>query len=267
MGRQLPAEFGDAWNGLLASGPCVIGCTGGSGSRVVASIVRRAGLFIGTELGPSLDARELKPFFTRWINTYWPYWSRVLPADLDDAMARDLRAALLAHWNGRDPNQTSWGWKAPRSMFLLPYFNERLPNLRLLHLVRDGRDMAFAGVRFALRTHAPTVLDPPQQRLPEPVRAIALWARINLSVARYGDGFLGDRYLRLRFEDLCGDPRANIARILEFFGLDGDADQLASAVTPPESVGRWRRHDPETVMELERVGRAALAEFGYAGSL
>ena len=56
--------------GLLDTGPAVIGATGGSGTRVVARILRDAGLFTGTELNESEDAWKLGDYSDRWINGY-----------------------------------------------------------------------------------------------------------------------------------------------------------------------------------------------------
>jgi hypothetical protein len=55
---------------LVELGPCLVGATGGSGTRVFARIVRRAGLFIGTNLNVSEDAVDLGAYSDRWINTF-----------------------------------------------------------------------------------------------------------------------------------------------------------------------------------------------------
>ena len=50
--------------------PCVIGATGGSGTRVVARIVRAAGMYIGDDLNNYEDALPFAAFSDRWINEY-----------------------------------------------------------------------------------------------------------------------------------------------------------------------------------------------------
>ena len=57
-----------------------------------------------------------------------------------------------------------------------------------------------------------------------PVRSIAIWTRVNTAAADYGEERLGERYLRVRFEDLCAQPGETVRRIYDFFGLDGDAE-------------------------------------------
>ncbi len=53
-----------------ASPPSIMGATGGSGTRVVARVARRAGLFIGTNLNPAEDSLEIAAYYDRWINPY-----------------------------------------------------------------------------------------------------------------------------------------------------------------------------------------------------
>ena len=55
---------------LLATGPLVVGATGGSGTRVVARILREATLFTGSDLNESEDAWKLGDYGDRWINLY-----------------------------------------------------------------------------------------------------------------------------------------------------------------------------------------------------
>lgn len=53
-------------NGI--SSPLVIGATGGSGTRVVARICRRAGYDLGKDLNEAEDALPFASFHDRWIN-------------------------------------------------------------------------------------------------------------------------------------------------------------------------------------------------------
>ena len=107
-------------------GPVVVGATGGSGTRVVARILRDQGLFIGSELNESEDAWKLGDYSDRWINLYLSHHGDPLPLEVRSAMAQDLRLVLEEHCaclaEGRP-----WGWKEPRSIYLLPFFHAQLP--------------------------------------------------------------------------------------------------------------------------------------------
>jgi len=246
--------------GLLDSGPAVVGATGGSGTRVVARILRQMGLFTGTELNESEDAWKLGDYSDRWINAYLSHSEEGLPVEVERTMLADLAALLREHCAQLDAGQP-WGWKEPRSIYLLPFLHCHLPTLRFLHVVRDGRDMALSTNQNQLRKHGDSA--PIPSDLPAPVRSIALWSWVNLRAARYGEERLGDRYLRIRFEDLCARPARTAGDVLRFLGLGGDPAVALHAIAVPSSLGRWRAESPATIAALEEHAGPALVELGY----
>jgi hypothetical protein len=250
---------------LRIPGPNIIGATGGSGTRVVARIVRHAGMFIGTNLNASEDALDFGDYSDRWINIVraGPP-SQCPPPTTRAVMIDDLRATVDRHLAHLDARARAWGWKEPRSIFLLPFFAGQFPVLKFLHVVRDGRDMAYSSNQNQLNKHGHVLLGDRHADASQPVRSIALWSRLNLSTAEYGETILGQRYLRIRFEDLCQAPAPTILRIFEFFDLAGDVDAIAGLeVKAPPSLGRWRTQASDTLRELHRVGGVALERFGY----
>src|SRR5947209_6232568 len=107
---------------VVSSGPRWIGATNGSGTRVLARIVQRCGLFIGTDLNLSSDAMNFAWFSDRWINTYVS-GDVQRSAELRDRMVAEAREVVAAHFAERCTSDQSWGWKEPRGIFLLPFFN------------------------------------------------------------------------------------------------------------------------------------------------
>jgi hypothetical protein len=239
----------------------VVGATGGSGTRVVARVLRLAGLYTGSELNESEDAWKLGDYSDRRIDEYLSRRDDGLPPPVERAMVDDLRHVLQDHCAPIAAEPRRWGWKEPRSIYLLPFLHRHLPALRFLHIVRDGRDMALSGNQNQLRKHGDAA--PLPEGLSPAARSIALWSWVNLEARRYGKERLGDRYLRVRFEDLCDRPAEIVSRVLEFLELEGDPASLAAEVTPPTSLGRWREETPALVAELEHVGGHALVELGY----
>lgn len=246
---------------LTANGPCVIGATGGSGTRVVARIVRAGGMFTGDKLNRYEDAIELGFYSDRWIDRYLA--DRRSP-ELLEQMAADLRSVLEDHASTLPEEARAWGWKEPRSIYLLRFWHETMPSLRFLHFVRDGRDMAFSENQNQLKKHGEAALGDELRKAKTPVRSIALWNRVNQAAADYGEEALGARYLRVRFEDLCAEPVETVERIYGFLGLDGDVEAIARAeVRPPDTLGRWRLRRKDLVDELDRTAESTLRRFGY----
>jgi hypothetical protein len=237
-----------------------MGATGGSGTRVVARVARRAGLYIGTNLNPAEDALEIAEYYDRWINPYYSHGHGWGP-DVEADMRAELMPLLERHRAGSDGQ--AWGWKEPRSIFLISFLAQALPGLRFVHLVRDGRDLAFSKNQNQPRKHADAFLGTESDDPATPPRSIELWNAVNLAAADAAEAQLGERYLRIRYEDLCAQPEPVIARVLGFLELDGDPVDLSEEVEPPPTLGRWREADPALVEELEQIGAPALRRFGY----
>ena len=259
--RPEPAAVTEAeWErlaaGFAADGPGVIGATGGSGTRVLARVVRAAGMYVGSDLNRSEDALDFAAFSDRWVS---PHATGAGPAE----MTAELRA-LVARQHAEAAGRP-WGWKEPRSLYLLPLLSAQLPSLRFVHVIRDGRDMALSSNQVQLRKHGEAVLGSSTE--PEELRSISLWREVNLRAADFGEAELGGRYLRLRFEDLCADPAGRVTAVLAFFGLEGDAEAIAAAeVQVPETLGRWRDAPAELRAALDERAADALRRFGYQSS-
>jgi hypothetical protein len=249
--------------GLAGSGPVVVGATGGSGTRVLARLLRNGGVFIGSDLNPYEDVLAFGLFSDRWINLVEGIDGPVDRATCDTM--RDELVTILGGDFGEIPDGTvRWGWKEPRSIYLLPFFDAAMPSLRFVHFVRDGRDMAFSENQNQLVKHGPAILRADQDKLRKPAKSIALWSAINTRAADYGETVLGERYLRVRFEDLCSDPAETARTVCRFVGLPGDpGDKARAEVAPPKTLGRWRDEKPARIRELEEIAGPALSRFGY----
>ncbi len=252
-------EWEQAKAEMQGAGPNVIGATGGSGTRVLARVVRRAGMYLGDDLNRSEDALDFAAFSDRWVNV-------IAAGERPPEIVDDLRR-LVVRQQRSGAAAPRWGWKEPRSLYLLPLLAEELPNLRYLHVVRDGRDMAFSENQVQLRKHGDAVLGADREETVA-LRSIALWAEVNERSADYGERELGERYLRVRFEDLCADPTTVVETVLRFFALPShDAAAIAAQeVHSPGSVGRWSGADAETVAAMEARAGRALERFGYLKS-
>ena len=244
-------------------GPNAIGATGGSGTRVVARMVREGGMFTGLDLNAYEDSLLFAGFSDRWIDEFVRSGGQPASPELLAGMRDDLDSLVRSYLASLPPSARLWGWKEPRSIYLVPFFAEAMPTFRFLHFIRDGRDMAFSENQNQLVKHGDAVLGAELRKEKKPVRSIALWSRVNSAAADFGEARLGDRYLRVRFEDLCAEPVATVRGIYEFFGLEGDAAAAAAAVRPPESLGRWQQRRKGIVDALHRTAEPALARFGY----
>lgn len=248
-------------------GPLVIGATGGSGTRVIARLARHAGYDLGRNLNSAEDALEFYSFHEKWINPFVcaDRRGRALPKSEAEEMEKEFRDALERHHPSNLRNDMRWGWKAPRSIYLLPFLHRQLPNFKFIQVLRDGRDMVLSPNQNQLRKHAAAILTWPERLFRStPERALLLWARVNLRAAEFGESDLRDNYLRVRFEDLCAKPVETTAQVLNFLGASVDPEPIARAeISPPSTLQRWRAYPPPLIARLEHLGRDSLRKFGY----
>lgn len=238
----------------MTDGPVVIGGTGGSGTRVVARLLARAGWFLGARLNGSHDALDIAEFDAR-------FGPRLVRDGPSDELRAAFERALSAHLRARPADAVGWGWKHPQSYLLLELLAERLPGLRFVHVLRDGRDIALARNDNQLRLYGDAALGPGDAA--DPVRRIAFWAWANERASSHCAALLGERSIALRLEDLCRAPEPTTRRLLAFAGAGAEAELALEEIVAPASLGRGRRADPALVERMEAAAGEALRRFGY----
>jgi hypothetical protein len=94
--------------------------------------------------------------------------------------------ALKVPENRRAKN-VIYAFKAPVAMTLVPWWNRIIPHFRFLHVVRDGRDIAFSANQGPVLKfyHSMFGLD---RNVPDPtVRAIKLWSAWNSEIYKWSN--------------------------------------------------------------------------------
>jgi hypothetical protein len=253
--------------GVAQSAPLVIGATGGSGTRVLARIAKLAGYNLGNNVNAAEDALEFYSFFETWVDRSFSAQQagKLLTPSESVRMKEDFSAALARHLPEAERGRTAWGWKAPRSIYLLPFLRGEFPQLKFIHLVRDGRDMALSPNQNQLRKHAAAVLSWRERLFRSTAeRSILLWEKVNLRAADFGESQMLQSYLCVRFEDLCRRPLETVTRVADFLGAAIDVETIArTEITPPQTLGRWRECSRDVIAKLERAGQRGLRRFGY----
>jgi hypothetical protein len=181
----------------------------------------------------------------------------------------DLVRAIFTVYAERK-GKARWGDKTPAYVTELDVLWRLFPGCRILHLVRDGRDVALSVRRLSWGS----------RNLPH---IAADWAGKVVLAHKIG-GVLGDHYLALRYEDLVRDPEAALRVVCRFLGEPYDPAMLryertAKQEMPADSL-RWhrssvRRPDPARAAEwrhamsradriiFEQIAGEALELFGY----
>jgi hypothetical protein len=242
--------------------PVVVGAVGGSGTRVLVQVLRKAGWFMGMRLDSrSEDSLPMAWFLSKWLKTLKDF-PNVDSRTLHKAH-KDFDRMVQVHRRGIPSLKVPWGWKNPRTMWLLPFLVDRFPEMKFVHMIRDARDMMLSENRYFLRQHGYWILGPDWWRNPETAQ-LALWRLGNKRAVEFGQQYLGDRYHMLRYEDLCQKPAETVARLLEFLEAPKmDVGPLIEGIRDHGNIGRWRRAGATEVVELGRDVESDLKRFGY----
>lgn len=217
---------------------------------------------MGSNRNVSEDSLPMHDFTQKWAGPFLRTTN--MPREQQANMDADMDAALVAHRAGIAGDDFPWGAKNPRWILLLPCLERRFPTMKFVHVVRDGRDIAFSGNQNQLRCYGNIILPDDMRNAPTPVRSVAFWARTNTDAYYFGMKSMIGRYLVVRFEDLISQPRTEVQRILRFLGVsDIEPEKLINEVSDPGTVGRWLSKELELRRAVAAAGRDALSLFGY----
>lgn len=262
-----------------------IGGVGGSGTRVVAAAVSSAGWYLGGDLNDAVDNLWFTTLFKHVGALSMPDDDFAALVDLfvrrmrDGRVDDDVRGCLAslaerpseqhtASWfNERVRSMTEqdegaggrpWGWKEPNTHMVIDRLARCLPELRYVHVARNGLDMAVGSNQNQPRLWG-EVLGVPYDGTP--AASLRFWCTAQRRALAHSTG-MADRFLFLRFEDLCADPRTELERLFDFCGM-GDAgpiaEKFAPMVRPPSSMGRGTARsdlDPADVDYVRSLGFA-----------
>lgn len=167
-----------------------------------------------------------------------------------------------------------WAENSPEAMLYLPIVKQLIPDALVVHIIRDGRDVAssLGRVRY--------VRPFPWENRYGLIGCGLYWEWIVQKGRQFGRALGGD-YLEVHFEDLLARPQETLDQIGRFIDQPLDyatiqsvayasvskpntsfKDQSASAKFNP--VGRWKTgFSPEELARFEQLVGKTLQEVGY----
>ena len=241
--------------------PVVIGATGGSGTRVMAQVLQKAGWFMGDRVNPrNEDSLPMAWFLTKWLKTLKDF-PDVEPETLACAR-RDFERMIYLHRRGISSPDARWGWKNPRSLWLISFLTERFPELKFIHMIRDARDMMLSENIYFLRQNGHWLLGPDWWRNPEAAQ-LELWRASNNRALEFAQYYLNDRYHMVRYEDLCRQPAETVSAVMAFLGQpETNIGPLIQGIRDRGNIGRWRENGAPKIVELSGAAQSDLQRFG-----
>jgi hypothetical protein len=176
----------------------------------------------------------------------------------------------------RSRGKSRWADKSPRYAMKLPFIMELFPDAQVVHVIRDGRDVAVSHrKRFGYWSC---------------VKSAVKWPRYIAEATEAGRRLPPGQYHELRYEELVSDQEGTLRRLLDFLGEEWDpallefdkkshdvpdryhaqassrrADEGTSAAVYTSRVGTYRKElDPAMRLLFRLTASRELKSLGYA---
>jgi Sulfotransferase family len=167
-----------------------------------------------------------------------------------------------------------WAECTPDHILYLPRIKQTIPNALVIHIIRDGRDVALSMEKQGYPKQLPW------DRTSRRMAGAVYWEWMTGKGHEAGE-HLGPDYIEVGYEDLVGNPREALARLSAFIAQELDYDEIQrvgiGSVSRPNTsfkeeggsagftpIGRWKKfYSPEELSKFEELVGQSLKEFGY----
>lgn len=168
--------------------------------------------------------------------------------------------------NAQGEGKARWGDKTPYYVMHIPKLLEWFPDAQIVHLIRDGRDVALS---LFGRQHDFGVYNA--------YFAAEYWESYVERGHALGKMLAPHQYFEMRYEDLLAKPEESMKTLCDFLG-EAYSDTLfdTNSVETPgktplvhqpikaDNAGKWRtRMTPGQIQAFESVAGNTLRQFGY----
>jgi len=260
---------------LLA--PVIATGRGGSGTRLLSSILHDMGIFLGNSLNVSMDSTE-------WVDSIYTISVDLLSSAPPEISATARQRILLetaygilqegmasGAWHIGRP----WGWKLPETMLMMPEVFSTFTHARLIHLVRHPVHACLRRTHMTSRANNPVgsaVLaeayrsmgwNPLQVHAHEPhIHNAVSWLYQVKRMVEFGRNELTpDRYMEIKYEDICHNVAFCSKNIANFLNLEVEI-HAASFDVDAGRIQQWRGPDTR-IDEVWEICGAMATRLGY----
>lgn len=289
-------------------GPVAVGGLGGSGTRLIAEILKQIGFYIGSDLNSANDNLWFSLLFKRapWYfrnaqhhpneifnamrifadimagatgdhrGDIWYIWQAAVYCSIHGIHKGGIGTQGKGLWpfvrfvkilrakKPPSPPYFAWGWKEPNTHIYLAFLAQHFRDLKYIHVVRHGLDMAYSRNQAQLYNWGQNFgIDPQVKQVPLAQMALDYWIQANEKAVQVGTQTLGPRFLLLNYDQLCQNPVPAIQEMLNFLNWTippGQMTALASLAKVPKTAGRYRQMDLSIFSELDIQ---AVKKFGF----
>jgi hypothetical protein len=226
------------------------------------------------DLGRERNRRELVRY---WLKSKLFRETGLDPDFISEKILRECDSAgdflrVVMEEMARQQSVERWADATPDHLLYIREIKQQIPNALIVHIIRDGRDVALSYVKQGWAHPLPW------DRGDELCMAGLFWQWIVRKGRELGNA-LGPDYYELRYEDLIEKPRETLARLGEFIQQELDYDRIQrvgigsvskpnSSFSPDSGGGftrRWAgKMTKQQIADFEILTGDFLDELGYS---
>lgn len=144
----------------------------------------------------------------------------------------------------RSMNLNGWGWKEPNTYVILEKLFEYYPDMKYIHLIRNGLDMAFSENQNQVKLWGPLLLKESDFTNIH-YASLKYWCLVHKKIIKLGNEKGPKQFLLINFDKLCMKPKKYLKKICKFLNISKKViPGLLPLIDPPSnSIGKFRKYD------------------------
>ncbi|HLX70307.1 MAG TPA: sulfotransferase [Verrucomicrobiae bacterium] len=230
-----------------------------AGTSMLAGLLHSSGIFMGNDLGKRNEHYESELF--QAINLQlltqhgWSWTSPGVPADFSKIRLSTFQLMCGYIKSYRHPRQLlkllsgkPWGWKDPRNTFTLPAWLKLFPDARVIHIYRNGMDVALSLWQRNLKL-AGTKSPRYEKTLESKMAGLDLWEKYTAQ-AFACEPLLGERMLTVQFEKIIACDAEEVGKLERFTGAS--LRQQIQSTADPSRQSRFADGQHENLISYAR---------------
>jgi hypothetical protein len=229
--------------------------------------------------GDLSDSENRRRLWKTWVRSYQCRVSGIDPQQIEARVIEDCRNGgdflrIVMEEIARKQGVERWAECTPEHLLYLDQIKRELPNAKVIHIIRDGRDVALSYVKQGWMH--PLWWDKQDELL-----VAGLYWKWIVNKGRKNGREISPDYMEIHFEDLVNRPQEILLKISDFIDHPLDYDKILrsaiGSVSKPNTsfepspedngfnpVGRWRKKfTPQDLARFEALVGDLLEELGY----
>lgn len=217
-----------------AAPPIIIVGMHRSGTTLLVRTLERLGVFMGalqTGNAESIFFQDINKEILDLMGCSWRCPDYLPPtktlqnhgASFVRKSGQKLKKGLVReYWRGHlrflwQREKTLWGWKDPRNSLMLPIWQQLFPEARVIHIFRDGRDVALSLLMRERKWQPSGDIHDPVEMQRRFEKDLSLWEFYYRRIEEALPSF--EHRHRVRYESLLSEPDSTLGLLVKEMGI------------------------------------------------